>query len=103
VHLSARSGEGIESLIDRVREAARGQTEELTLSLDATEGKAIHLLENRATVLDRQYEDGRVTMRVRIGRRQLDQLKSIGQSLTLPGEAASAEPTHGWGRENGRT
>jgi GTP-binding protein HflX len=109
VQLSARSGEGLDTLIERVRDAARGQMQQLTLSLDAGEGKAIHFLENRATVLDRHYENNRVTMQVRIGRRQLDQLKSIGQSLRLPtNDAAGAEgegdgedlsPTEsGWGR-----
>ena len=46
------------------------------ITVELSDGKAIERLENRATVLDRQYEDtGRmVTMRVRIGRRRLFRL-----------------------------
>jgi len=86
IQLSAKTGEGIDSLIERVRRIEAGTVQELTLSLDAAEGKAIHYLENRADVLDRQYENQRVMMQVRIGQRQLDQLRSIGETLQLPAE-----------------
>ena len=94
---SAKTGEGLDQLAERVQQFARGYTQELTVSLDAAEGKAIHFLENRATVLDRQYTDGRVTMTVRLGARQLNQLRSIGHTVRLPddtdGNAADAD-TH---------
>jgi len=100
VRVSARTGEGLDELIERVRGIARGRMQQLTVSLDAADGKAIHFLENRATVIDRQYENGKVTMQIHIGQRQLDQLRSIGASLELPKniEPNPIESEHGWGR-----
>ncbi|HEX7008461.1 MAG TPA: GTPase HflX, partial [Phycisphaeraceae bacterium] len=80
VTLSARTGRGVDQLVERVRQAMRGQSRELTIHLDAADGKAIHFLENRGRVLDRRYEDNRVAMRVSIGSRQLDQLRAMGTS-----------------------
>jgi GTP-binding protein HflX len=102
VQLSARTGEGVDRLTERVRQVEAGTTQQLTLSLDAAEGKAIHFLENRATVLDRQYADRKVTMEVKIGQRQLDQLRSMGESLELPADAGpdpNAPKVH-WSRED---
>lgn len=71
-------GPGYAALIDKVRAAAQMGVQEVEVSVPASEGKAIQRLETRAKVLSREYsEDGReVRMRVRIGRRQLDQLLS---------------------------
>lgn len=108
VTISARTGRGVDVLVERVRAAARGDTRELAIEVNAADGKAINFLENRANVLDRQYDHDRVTMTVRIGRRQLDQLRAMGSSAVLPADEQDApaepapdtlpDPARGWGR-----
>ncbi len=95
VPISARTGRGVDVLVERVREAAHGRMQELPITLDAADGKAIGFLENRAQVLDRQYNDRHVTLTVRIGSRQLDRLRAMGSSARLPGEQEAGK---GWGR-----
>ncbi|MEX0774826.1 MAG: GTPase HflX [Phycisphaeraceae bacterium] len=83
VAISARTGRGLEVLVELVRTAARGGMKELTLSLPLSAGKAINFLENRATVLDRQYHDDLVHLTLRIGQRQLDQFKAMGAQFEV--------------------
>lgn len=79
IAINAREPGGIghAELTDLVRAAAQGGVEEVTLRLSTKDSKAVSQVENRAEVLDRTYEDGTVKMRVRIGRRQLAQLRSL--------------------------
>jgi GTP-binding protein HflX len=71
-------GPGHDVLTDKVRAAAQMGVQEVEVVVPVSEGKAIQRLETRAKVLSREYaEDGRqVRMRVRIGKRQLDQILS---------------------------
>jgi GTP-binding protein HflX len=71
-------GLGHDVLTDKVRAAAQMGVQEVEVVVPVSEGKAIQRLETRAKVLSREYaEDGRqVRMRVRIGKRQLDQILS---------------------------
>jgi len=78
IPLSAITRDGLNAVTDAVLKEARGGTVELELQLNSADGKAIHFLENRANVLDRNYEGDTVTMSVRIGKRQLDQLSAMG-------------------------
>lgn len=96
VPISARTGRGMEQLVERVREAARGDTEELTIDVHIGDGKTINFLENRANVLDRQYDSDRVRMTVRIGKRQLELLRASNPNARFPNEERTA--TKGWGR-----
>ncbi|MFP4146032.1 MAG: GTPase HflX [Phycisphaeraceae bacterium] len=93
--ISAKTGRGLDKLVERVRAASRGQVQEMEIRLSVADGKAINFIENRANVLDRQYDQDTVTMRVRIGQRQLDQLRSMGTTAQLPGDS---QATRGWGR-----
>lgn len=96
--ISAKTQEGLEAVIEAVRNEARGGTLDLDLQLASSDGKAIHFLENRASVLERNYEGSTVTLSVRIGRRQLDQLYAMGSSAVIVGEAEDDKPKGGWGR-----
>lgn len=96
IAISAKTGRGIAELVERVRDAMRGDTRELPITLHVGDGKAIGFLENRATVLDRDYGVDTVTMTVRIGARQLDQLRSMGTTARYAGDGPVA--TQGWGR-----
>ena len=100
VAISARTGRGIDVLVERVREIMRGHLRELTISMAAADGKAINFVENRAEVLDRQYEGNRVAMTVRIGDRQLDKLQSMGTTAEYSDASAATSTTRGWGRQN---
>lgn len=72
------SGRGHAELRERVLEAVRQGVAEVEVTVRLSDGKAVQRLENRAQVLSRTYSDDgmSVTMHVRIGRRQLDQLRS---------------------------
>lgn len=97
---------GIEELTERVRVAARGEVAEFAVTVPLRDSRTIHLIETQGTVLDRAYNGSAVTLRARIGARQLGRLRSAGARLdladargrpvaagSLPGEA----PAKGWG------
>ncbi len=98
IPLSAITQEGLDKVIEAVRNEARGGTLDLNLQLSSADGKAIHFIENRANVLQRNYEGDTVTLSVRIGKRQLDQLYAMGSSAVIVGEADDEESKGGWGR-----
>ncbi len=81
-------GPGYERLRALVREAAQGGVEERTITVPLSDAKTIHVLENRGKVLEREYVNGSVKMRVRIGRRQLAQLRSMGARMAVEELAA---------------
>ncbi|MBB6430532.1 GTPase HflX [Algisphaera agarilytica] len=97
IPLSAATGRHIDQLVEAVRGHLHGGTVTLTLNLAQADGKALTFLENRATVLERDYQNDRVHMTVKIGHRQLDQLKAMGTSAILPDEHAQTSGS-GWGR-----
>lgn len=87
-----RPGLGHEEVRSLVREAARGPIREVTLAVPLHDSRTIHVIENRSLVLDRTYNDGEALLRVRIGERQMDQLRSGGARMRiLDGAAATAE------------
>ncbi len=83
VLVSAANGEGLDLLTERVREKVIGPVQDMFLSLPISAGKSIDFVENRAQVRERAYCDDRVTFDVCIGRRQLEQLRSIGEDLRV--------------------
>lgn len=74
---------GAEELERRVREAAQGGVEEFLVTVPMKDAKTVTLIEKRGEILDRTYGDDSVTLRARIGRRQLAQLRSAGARLEL--------------------
>ncbi len=83
VAISARTGVGMDQLVERVRAALHGTMKRLTLSLPVHDGKTISYLESRAQVLAREYLDTHVRLTVRIGARQLDELAAMGAAVTI--------------------
>jgi GTPase len=77
---------GHTELLERVRAATQGVIEELTITIPLSDSKTIHTIENRSEVLARDYSGDSVTLRTRIGRRQLDQLRSMGARMELQRE-----------------
>lgn len=74
---------GHSELRDRVRAAAQGTIEELSITVPLSDSKTIHTIENRSHVLARDYSTDSVTLRTRIGSRQLDQLRSAGARMAV--------------------
>ncbi|MEM6459897.1 MAG: GTPase HflX [Planctomycetota bacterium] len=95
IALSAATGRGMEALVEAVRGHLHGGLATLTLDVAQADGKTLSFLENRATVLDRDYRDDRVAMTVRIGQRQLDKLRAMGGTAVIPADELAAA---GWGR-----
>lgn len=83
--LPARTGQplGHAELIERVRAASVGQLQDVTIRLPLSEGRAIHAIETRATVLARDYEDNAVRLKARIGARQLQLLRASGVKMEV--------------------
>ncbi len=80
---------GHRELRERVLSMARGEIQELRLTLPMSDSKAVHLIEQRSEVLDRQYDDGQVTLLARIGDRQLARIRATGARITVDSSAAS--------------
>ena len=81
--ISAARGLGLGALVEAVRDAQKGRELRLKLKLPIHEGKALHTLENRATVHGRQYDTSYVVLDVTIGSRQLDQLRASGAAFEV--------------------
>ncbi len=81
-------GQGQAELIERIGRLSRGTVRERIMTMPLSEAKAVHFLETRCEVIDREYVDASVRMRVRIGDRQLAQLRSSGARFEVDGEPA---------------
>jgi len=96
IPVSAVTGVGIDKIVETVREASRGQTRELEMTIPHSDGKTLNFLETRAVILERNYENDGVKIRLKLGQRQLDQLLATGTQANWEGK--SEPTTHGWGR-----
>ena len=83
IGLSARTGEGLDTLVQRVRAAMRGLMQEMRLAVDLSDGRSMHFLETRAHVLQRTYDQDQAVYQVRIGTRQWQQLKAMGSKVRV--------------------
>ncbi|MFO0833481.1 MAG: GTPase HflX [Phycisphaerales bacterium] len=83
--LPSRTGQplGHAELIERVRASSIGQLQEVTIRLPLSEGRAIHAIETRATVLARDYEENAVRLKAKIGSRQLQLLRASGVKMKV--------------------
>ena len=96
IPVSAVTGIGIDKIVETVRDASRGMTHELEMTIPHADGKTLHFLETRAVILQRDYTTDGAKLRVKLGQRQLEQLKAMGTKAVWDG---SRQPTtHGWGR-----
>jgi GTP-binding protein HflX len=79
--ISARTGLGLGQLHDAVDSQMRAGQRRLTLSIPAKNGKALGFLERFADILDRQFEDGRAILEVRIPPRALEHLHTVARDI----------------------
>lgn len=83
--VSAKTGQGVGPLVERVRQAMGGHVHQVTATVNIRSGKAIHFLETRTEVLDRRYEGQTVIFSVRIGSHQLKLLRAMGAPVMIQG------------------
>ncbi len=85
IPVSARTGEGLDQLAVRVRELMKGPLREVSLEAPMSDGRLADYLEKRTEVLDRSWTETTIVYRIRIGRRQVEQLLARGSSFSLDG------------------
>ncbi len=100
---------GYEPLAALVLDAARGAVREYRITVPLSDAKTISIIENRGQVLERDYSDSAVTLRAKLGEKQLAMLRSAGARISaLADEHGQAirPPTlrpekarQGWSRE----
>ncbi len=66
IPVSAVSGEGLDVLLETVEKTMAGTHQEMTITLDASNGKAFSWLHRHASVLDRQDDGEKVHIKVSI-------------------------------------
>jgi len=74
---------GQHTLLNRIRELVLGHVEELDITLPLRDARTISLIESQGKVLDRNYSTDSVTLRVRMGRKQIDRMRGTGIRMTL--------------------
>jgi GTP-binding protein HflX len=87
--VSATTGEGLEDLRHRVLAIMLGELKECTLTIAMGQGKAVDFIEKRLDILERRYDADAIVYRVRLGRRQAEQLASA-PGLRIDGLLPSA-------------
>ncbi len=80
-------GQGHEALREAVRAALRGSMREVVIEADLSDTRAVSAIERRAEVLSRDYGEGVVRFRARVGARQVDQLWAAGARILEPDAA----------------
>lgn len=86
--ISAATGIGLDSVVEAVRERAKGVEQRLTLRVAMSDGRAMNFIENRATVHGRDYDTTHAMLTVTIGERQLSQLRATGSRFEIIDEDA---------------
>ncbi|MBL9148770.1 MAG: GTPase HflX [Phycisphaerae bacterium] len=90
IAVSALTGEGLDTLRQRVLGLMIGELRECTLSVPVAQGRAIDIIERKLVILDRGWDGDRATYRVRIGRRQAEALAGAPGLLIDGGNPGAA-------------
>ncbi len=75
LRISAKTGQGLDALVEAVRQAMMGSVVATTVRVPNGQGRLIAEIERRAQVLARRYVDNDVEFDLRINKSQLDQLR----------------------------
>ncbi len=78
-----KDGLGHAELVARVRAMAAGPVEEMDVTLPLSESKAISIIEKQGEVIDRTYEGSSVTLRAKLGERQVARLRAGGTRMEV--------------------
>jgi len=74
IAISAKTGQGMKTLLEAVYQLVRGQQVDVSLEADLTDGKLISFIEQHCRVQDRQFADGRIQIRAIMGKKTLTDL-----------------------------
>jgi len=78
VHVSSKTGAGIDRLLERMDECLQDDpVRRARLRVPQHEGKTLALIEARANILGREYRDGNVELDLQIARSVLDKLEKF--------------------------
>jgi len=88
--ISARTGLGLDRLVERVRELLVCQDLNAKLRVNVADGRALAFIDRQAEVLDRNYDTNTVEMLVRIAESSLHKLVSLGTTTCV----LHTEPAH---------
>lgn len=83
--VSAKTGEGMDALNQRVLGLMRGDSRACVLSVPLQDGRTVDFIEKRVPVKERNWTDTHVQLSVEIGRRQLEQLLAGGARMLVDG------------------
>jgi len=89
LRISARTGAGLDRLVERVRAIMQAQRIETTVRVGLDDGKLLAYLDRNADVLDRVYGDRTVQMRIRISPPCLARLREWGVGVQAPSPPAA--------------
>lgn len=81
IAISAKSGRGLDDLRRAVQERLMGEIVEIEFTAPYSAAKAIAYAESRGEVVNREYAEGGVRLRLRIGESHLDRLRSMGLAV----------------------
>jgi GTP-binding protein HflX len=74
IAISAKTGAGLDKLMEQVYQRLRGQQVDVTLEADVTNGRLISFLESHTRIHDRQFLDRRIKIRAIMGKKTLADL-----------------------------
>jgi GTP-binding protein HflX len=95
IPISARTGEGLDTLTAAVRETLGRGFVELLVELPVQSGKYLAFLAEHAEILSRQFEDNRMRIHCRIARRHLVYLQDPELRSRLSGNGDPAAASEG--------
>jgi GTP-binding protein HflX len=99
IPVSARTGRGLDELAERARSFLVGELRDVIIDVPLAQSRAVDFIETRAAVSDRRYSDGFVHLTARIGRRQVEQLLTLGADCTIDGRPAQEALRELWALE----
>ena len=79
IPISAKTGKGLSELHEAVYQVVRGQQVDVVLEADVANGKLLSFIESHTRVREREFSDGRVTIRAVMGKQTLADLARNGQ------------------------
>jgi len=87
MRVSARTGLGLDRLVEFVRDRMQADNVRVTVLVDAADGRTLSSLDRCARIHHREYEDHRVRMDLSISRVDLARLTSGSESITVVRES----------------
>ncbi len=84
VEISARSGSGLDRLQTKVTQALHATRKTLTVTCDVADGKLLAYIARNAAILEKDYEDNRVRMKINIAERYLTTLANAPSATIQP-------------------